>query len=171
MLESHAVTTSNLIQILTLVVAILAVFIGPMVTLYIGKKQNEVANKTVELSRRIASKQIMAPMRQAWINDLRDKISELSSSGLHYWTAGYEDRSEAEYQRVGLLESEVYFRINPQEKDHQELMSAIRGMVQALQTGHDDADRFIVSYNQLNAIAQKIFKTEWNRVKNDIDKP
>jgi hypothetical protein len=110
-----------------------------MITLYIARKQNDVANRNTELSRRIASKQIVAPMRQAWINDLRDKLSELSSSALHYWNTGYEDRNDEEYKRLGLLEAEILFRINPHEIDHQDLLSAIRKMLFALQRGAEDA--------------------------------
>jgi uncharacterized protein YneF (UPF0154 family) len=67
-----------LIPILSLAVAALAVFVGPFITLRISRRQ-------FELSRRIADKQIVAPMRQAWINNLREKVAELSSSALHYW--------------------------------------------------------------------------------------
>src|SRR6201998_3579529 len=66
-----------LIPVLSLVIALLAVFVGPLVTLRIGRKQ-------IEISRRIANKQIVAPMRQAWINTFREKLAELTSRALHY---------------------------------------------------------------------------------------
>lgn len=156
--------TGSLIPILSLVVAGLAVFVGPFVSLHIGQKQ-------IELSRRIASKQIVAPMRQAWINDLRDKLAELLSSALHYWNAGYEQRTDEEYKRLGLLEEEINLRINPGEADHKDLVSAIREMLFALERGVDDSDRFSRAYERTNALGQKIFKTEWNRIKDDIHEP
>jgi hypothetical protein len=58
------ILTSVLIPVLSLIVAALAVFFGPLITLKISRKQ-------FELSRRIADKQIIAPMRQAWIEKLR----------------------------------------------------------------------------------------------------
>lgn len=65
------------LSILSLIVAILAVFIGPIISLRIARRQ-------VCSSLEIANKQVIAPMRQAWINNLRDLISELTSSALHY---------------------------------------------------------------------------------------
>jgi hypothetical protein len=64
---------------MSLIIAALAVFVGPLVTLRIGRKQ-------IELSRRIASKQVVAPMRQAWINTFREKLAELTGNAFHYWS-------------------------------------------------------------------------------------
>ena len=33
-------------------------------------------------------------MRQEWINDLRELVAELTSSALHYFTAGHESEFE-----------------------------------------------------------------------------
>jgi hypothetical protein len=156
--------TDQTIPILSLVVAALAVFFGPFITLYIGRKQNE-------LSRRIASKQIVAPMRQAWINDLRDKLAELSSSALHYLNAGFENRKDKEYKRLTLLEEEITLLINPSETDHLELVKAIRKMILALESGIDEVDNFIKARETTRSLGQRIFKSEWNRVKDDIEKP
>ena len=75
----------TVISILSLVVALLAVFIGPFVSWKVAKKQ-------IESSTRVARQQLLGPMRQAWINELRELISETASSCLHYWQAGFEDR-------------------------------------------------------------------------------
>ena len=84
----------ELIPILSLVVAILAVLVGPIISWKIAKRH-------VASSLKIANKQIVAPMRQAWINSLRDLIAEISSSGLHYYQAGYEDRKDEEKESQG----------------------------------------------------------------------
>lgn len=152
------------IPILSLVVAILAVFVGPIITLKLGTKQTE-------LSRRIASKQIVAPMRQAWINNFREKLAELMSSALHYWNAGFENRKDEEYKRLGHLEAEILLTINPTETDHKELLAAIRQMMLALERGANDFSRFSTAFERVTSLGQKIFKTEWDKIKNDIDKP
>lgn len=159
--------TSQLIPVLSLIVAALAVFFGPFITLYIGRKQ-------IELSRRIASKQIVAPMRQAWINDIRDKLAELSSTALHFLNAGFEQRKDEEYKRLHQLEEEITLRINPSEPDHLELLKTIRKMMLALQSGVHDVeilDNFIEAHQKTRSLGQRIFKTEWNRIKDDIEKP
>jgi hypothetical protein len=156
--------TSQAIPILSLIVAALAVFFGPFITLFIGRKQ-------IELSRRIANKQIVAPMRQAWINDFRYKLAELSGSALHYLNAGFDERKDEEYKRLIQLEEEIALLINPGESDHQELVISIRRMILALQSGIDKVDDFIEAYQATRSLGQKIFKTEWNRVKDEIEKP
>ena len=72
----------NLISILSLIVAALAVFTGPI------------------LSARSTKYSMLGSMRQKWINDLRSLISEISSTCLHYFQTGYEDRIEKEYQHI-----------------------------------------------------------------------
>lgn len=46
-------------------------------------------------------------MRQAWINNLRDLLSEITSSALHYYVAGFEDRTDQEYQHLTHLEYKI----------------------------------------------------------------
>jgi uncharacterized Tic20 family protein len=62
----------EIIPILSLITAILAVFVGPLISWRITKRQ-------IASSLKAANKQIVAPMRQAWINSLRDMIAEISS--------------------------------------------------------------------------------------------
>lgn len=87
----------DLIPVLSLLVAALAVFVGPLVSWAMTRRQ-------LEASQRIASRQLVGPMRQAWINDLRAKLAELLSSALHYFVAGFEDRTDKEYRRLTQLE-------------------------------------------------------------------
>ncbi len=61
------------IPVLSLIVAALAVFVGPLISWLVAKRQ-------LASSLEVANKQIIAPMRQAWINDLRDLLAELTSS-------------------------------------------------------------------------------------------
>lgn len=154
--------TSSLIPVLSLVIAALAVFFGPLVTLRISRKQTE-------LSRRIASKQIVAPMRQAWINDLRDKLAELLGSALYYAAAGTEYSTDKQYMRLETLQEQIILRINPHEPDHQNLIASIKQMVNAIE--RIDSPEFIKAHTRTTELAQKIFKTEWNRIKDDIEQP
>ncbi|MEI6857954.1 hypothetical protein [Psychrilyobacter sp.] len=138
----------NSISILSLIVAALAVFIGPV------------------FSARSTKYSMLGSMRQKWINDLRALISEISSTCLHYFQSGYEDRTEKEYQHITYLEYQIIFMINPNEVDHQELMKAIRDMISALESGNQGNSKFIVSHKKLVKCGRTVLKKEWNTIKN-----
>jgi len=138
----------NLISILSLTVAALAVFIGPV------------------LSARSTKYSMLGSMRQKWINDLRALISEISSTCLHYFQTGYEDRTEKEYQHITYLEHQIIFMINPNELGHQELVKTIRDMICALESGKQGNSKFILSHKQLLKYGRTVLKKEWNTIKN-----
>jgi uncharacterized protein YneF (UPF0154 family) len=151
----------ELIPILSLIVAILAVFLGPFISWKIAKRQ-------VSSSLKIANKQIVAPMRQAWINSLRDLIAEISSSALHYYQTGYEDRKDEEYKRMTELEGKISLTLNFREDDHKKLHDLIRKMIASLERGKEGDNIFIETHPQVMALSRDILKREWNRVKEDI---
>jgi Icc-related predicted phosphoesterase len=155
------------LPVLSLIVAALAVIVGPYITLRISRKQ-------IELSRRIASKQIVAPMRQVWINELRSKVAELSSSALYYWNTKFDEQADEKTRRVWQLEEEIKLLINPGEDDHKALINAIRQLLSAMEKGvgaTGAAEEFSAARHNTSILSQKIFKTEWDRIKNDIEKP
>ena len=147
----------DLIPVLSLLVAALAVFVGPLVSWAMARRQ-------LETSQLIARRQLVGPMRQAWINDLRRALAELLSSALHYFVAGFDDRTDKEYRRLTELEQEIILMVNPNEKEHVALLATIRDMVGALQAGRLEG-QFTSSYEQATELAQRILKTEWNRVR------
>jgi hypothetical protein len=138
----------NTIPILSLLIALLAVFIGPM------------------LSARSAKNAMLGPMRQEWINNLRSLLAEIASSCLHYYQSGYEDRTEEEYRRIKDIEHKILFMINPNEIEHQNLVKIIRKMAESLDRGKQGDDDFIASYKELLSEGRNVLKKEWNVVKN-----
>lgn len=151
------------ISVLSLVVAALAVFVGPIVMWAIARRQ-------IEASRLLTTQQMLGPMRQAWINSLRQKVAELLSSTLHYAVAGFEDRTDAEYQRLTLLEQEIVLTVNPLEDDHRALIRAMRNLVGSLHRGVKMPDEnFIKAHEQVTQLAQRILKQEWNRIRDAVE--
>lgn len=148
---------TELIPILSLCVAALAVFVGPFVTVFVTKRQ-------IASSLEIANRQIVAPMRQAWINSLRDLLAELAGDTLHYHLTGYEDRSEPEYRRLALLEHKISLMLNPLEADHQKLEALIRSLVSCLER----QEQFPGLHQGVVEQSRRILKTEWNRVRESI---
>jgi hypothetical protein len=153
---------NNANQILTTVIALLAVLFGPILSWLISRRQT-----TTSLA--VANKQITAPMRQAWINALRDLTADLTSRSLHYYVAGYEDRSDAEYQQLTLLEHKIALMLNAAEPDHQQFEQSIRQMISSLGGGKVADTVFVEAHDRTRALARVIFKREWNRVKDPIE--
>ena len=153
----------EIIPILSLITAILAVVVGPFISWKIAKRQ-------IASSLKAANKQIVAPMRQAWINNLRDMIAEISSSALHYYQTGFEDREDSEYKRLTELEGRISLMLNFMEDDHKKLHDLIRRMLSALDRGKQGDQDFVVAHPRVLALSRDILKREWNRVKEEIPK-
>jgi uncharacterized protein YneF (UPF0154 family) len=162
------------IPVLSLVVAALAVFISPLVSFFISRRQIknslELNQRQTDSSLAVANKQIVAPMRQKWINDLRDLIAELASDSLHYFRAGHDFEGYKNFQRLTFLESKIQLMLNPNEEDHQKLEWMIAEMLKALQSGGEQgrAD-FIATHPEVMKFSRQVFKREWNRVKENIE--
>lgn len=153
---------SETIPILSLITAILAVFVGPLVSSYINKRQ-------IKASLAIANNQLVAPMRQVWINDLRALLAELISNSHYYFIAGFENRTEAEYSKLNLLEHRIALMLNPAETDHKKLETAIRELVSLLHKGHPGNDGFPAVHGEVVKLSRLILKSEWNRVKAGVN--
>lgn len=150
------------ISILSLSVAGLAVFVGPFISLVIAKRQ-------ITSSTRTSEKQIISPIRQAWINELRMIIAELTSKAAHYWASGYEDREDADYYRITELEHQLKLYLNPRESDHLELLDKVHKMTDEIGASNTKMDIvFWEAHNAVIEISQQILKREWERVKKDI---
>lgn len=149
------------IPILSLIVAALAVFVGPLISWIVTKHQ---VNSSLE----VANKQIIAPMRQVWINNLRDLLAELTSSALHYHGAGFDDRTDEEYQRLTFLEHRIRLMLNPLEEDHKQLEILIRRMISTIDPGKAGNEDFQASHRAVINLARQVLKREWNRVKDRI---
>lgn len=111
-------------------------------------------------------------MRQAWINNLRDLLSEIASSALHYHVAGFEDRTDQEYQHLTLLEYKIKLMLNPRENDHQQLESLIArmtGMLSQQGSSKLDAD-FEACHEAVIALSREVLKREWDRIKTEFNR-
>lgn len=146
----------DLISLCSVLVALIAVLMGPIV------------------NSRISKRAVLSPMRQAWINSLRDKLAEFTAAiSITRWnycpsTHWEEDRKERalnrdlkNYERVKLLEASIRLQLNPKEEDHRKLVELIRILVEA----YHDADVTDVQVDELTTVSQKILKKEWEVTK------
>ena len=163
----------KLIPVLSLVVAALAVFVAPLVSWFVTNLQlsssRALTDRQIRASLSVANKQIIAPMRQAWINTLRDLVAELTSSALHYHVAGFEERTDEEYRRLTLLEYKVTMMLNPMEENHKQLEQLIRKLISALERRREAEEGFPDIHLAVVILSRQIFKREWNVVKERIE--
>ena len=147
------------VSTLSLIVAVLAVVVGPYVSLTIARRQ-------IRASLEASNKKITAPMRQDWINKLRELLAELTSIAQHYYVAGFEDRTDEEYQRLTLLQAHILLMLNSNEEDHQRLAKLTRRIVTELEKAKiaEFPDHLV----EMVILSQKILKREWDRVKEPI---
>jgi hypothetical protein len=161
------------IPVLSLIVAALAVFVGPIISWLIAKRQikasSDLAAEQIHTTLASANKQIVAPMRQAWINSLRDLLAEFLSSAHHYFVAGFDDREDTEYQRIALLRHKIGLMLNPNEQDHVRLEELVGRLIYILETDSEAGRReFPNLHGETTALTRTILKREWNRVKDPI---
>ena len=158
------------LSILSLIVAALAVTVAPLVSWLTTKRQIStsfaLARDQTHTSLETANKQITAPMRQAWINKLRELLAELTSSAQHYFVVGFENRTDKEYQRVTLLQAHIRLMLNSNEEDHRRLEKLMRRMVTELEKAK--TDEFPGLLVEVVTLSRKILKREWDRVKEPI---
>jgi hypothetical protein len=146
----------DVISIAALAVAFLALFIAP----FINSKNSK--------------RQTIAPMRQAWINNLRDKISEvlaiISIDRSNYcpstdWDEDKKDKANnmdlENYEKLMLLESSISLHINSTEPDHIKLMDLISLVIKE----YHDTSVSDKNKSNLLELSQKVLKDEWEATK------
>lgn len=148
------------IAIISAVTALLAVLLGPLVSMWATQRQSRVA--------------VLAANRQAWINALRDLISEyVSISGLMHagdWSKRTEIEFDQKMERLVLLSAKIRLMLNPKEDDHQRLNKILGDLIltiggRAVASGKKDSEKARMLISELVPLSQTILKREWERVK------
>lgn len=153
------------LPILSLVVAALAIFFGPLISWLVARSQ-------IQSSLKAANKQILAPMRQQWIEALRGLIAELASEA-HYLYIAAEDeetdkgsaKNERARRRMFFLEQKVSLMLDPNEADHQDLIKNIRALVQAGECYDSKGPEFGGLHKTVTELSRRVFKRECPEVR------
>jgi hypothetical protein len=130
----------------------------------------DTTKREIAATQAVAAAQLVGPMRQAWISELRTLMTELFSAALHDHVAGFEDRTDDEYRRLGELEQRLEFMLNPAEQMHKDLLGHVRLMVQALgdNPGAENDQQFSGLHTLGRQTGRTILKIEWNRIKTGV---
>ena len=114
----------------------------------------------------IAQRQIVSPIRQKWIDDLRDLVSELISTAQIHWI--YQKDTESAHTSLLLSCQKIELMLNPNEADHKELKVALERLIEVVLRGGKPSMRdYTDAVLQSTALAQAVFKREWERVKTE----
>lgn len=160
-----------IISIGSLVVAALAVILGPYVSWRIAKQQSAI---TVGVARR----QLVAPIRQEWIQSLRQKVAEILSMAHWYYVAGEskagtrdgtgDERGMFEVEReLMFLHRQVELMLNPTELNHQELVSSLQEVASCALGQGKRWSEFPTRIEKATTLCQKVLQREWERVKSE----
>ena len=156
------------ISVGSLIIAGLALVVSPWITWYVAKYQTDSAQ-------RMAAKQIISPMRQAWIDALRNRVAEIISEAHWFYVAGYNSDEAAQNdnrfmdtdKKLVFLRRQVELMLNPKEEDHQRL-NQLLDAVSSSGLGSKDQGHFSENVKQATAVCQEILKREWERVKHEV---
>ena len=135
-------TSPESLAALSLIVALVAATAGPLVTIAVARFQLRMHKEQLEQQARQfreqllqqsgqTKQQVISPMRQQWINTLRDTVAEVLShaSTLHLSETS---RFSAERMQLAAREARLELLINPQENDHRALLQSIRFVVNSI---------------------------------------
>ena len=140
------------------VTALVSVAIGALVTLYTVRRQVNAS--------------MISASRQAWINSLRDAISEFLAvtAQLRHLVATCQPsewQNAPGFERAIYLRSRIALLINPKEDDHRQLVMLVDKAF-SITTVLQDTEARIRStelHHEITTLSQAVLKREWERVK------
>lgn len=146
---------SLIVACISATIAFISVIVGPIISLKISKRQ------------------LIFPIRQKWIEDLREVMSEILSEcqkaiivdegqGL----LSKKDVDEKLLGRLMYLEQKLRLILNPIDNDHIELMKHVREITDAVHHGSRNLIDFGTNVGCAAEATQKIMRDEWSRIKN-----
>ena len=120
------------ISIASAIIALAAVIVGPSLVFVASRRQ--MATQIV-----IAYRSVISPMRQKWINDLRERVAEFVSEATWIYLLNFQGKESLEKVdvkpttiRMTLLRNQIELMLNPAEDDHNELIKRIETVRAAL---------------------------------------
>ena len=149
---------SETIVLISTITALCSVVLSPLVSMWIVQKQSRVS--------------VLSGNRQAWINSLRDQVSEfiaiLAAVNSGSWSSRTVKEFEEELKQLIFAGSKIKLMLNIKEDDHKKL-SGLIGEVGSLFSNRTDNDnkkkRCVEIVGELVPLVQSILKREWERVK------
>lgn len=146
-------TSTDALSLLSLVVAALAVFFGPLIQLFIAKKQIRAT--------------VLSANRQRWIDELRQLLAEFVTLAGELNAVArvgiYDGQNTVDKtSKMQLCRMKIMLMLNPAEDDHQRLLVLLQDAARGIHQS-DDEDK--TNIPAVVALSQSVLKREWVRVK------
>lgn len=146
--------------VVSAITALVAIIIGPLVSICIAKNQINAS--------------VISTNRQVWINRLRDELATLVGMIHHLPSAHANDSVStndaiAEYGKFVEKFQVIKLLINPNEADHQELVRLIEyadeKLIESINNKISNRSKFETIGRDIVTQSQTVLKKEWQRVK------
>ena len=135
----------------------------------------------IESSARLNRNDIISPMRQAWIDTLRTKLSEFLSLSSIYHRFLSSDENILQFQKehniqpvppdierkLFILYLNIVLMLNDNESDHNRLIDLLGNFRVDLFDDDVPSEDKRKSYQEIIRLSKSILKREWERVKKD----
>jgi hypothetical protein len=146
----------EVLAILSAATALIAVVMGPLVSLWAARRQSRVT--------------VLSANRQAWINTLRDLIAECVAISGFIHIADWSDRKQSEFdekmERFALVVAKIRLMLNPNEQDHKRLSEMLGQLMNSMRSLNEkDPVKGAQLMKDFLPLSQTILKREWERVK------
>jgi hypothetical protein len=162
---SHAETVASVVGAAFTILAFIAVVIAAVMSWKSAKKQEElqleVARK-MELQLEVSRNQIIAPMRQAWMNKLREKISSFIGRSLELRgnSTAMKPIDSTKLRELSEIKEEIILLLNDGESDHDAIAQEVVAISEAIGRAGDDQRALGNAHARLRAMTQKVLKQE-----------
>lgn len=151
---------TDLTNIIIAATALVAVIVGPIVSLYVARRQIRAS--------------VVSTNRQAWINSLRDAIADFMTAEQIVFLSkntGFFNNADAEkaFEKMILLVYRIRLLVNSKEPNHTKLLELLRKeseeLAKALSSQPNEHNKRQSYDEEIITLAQIILKKEWVRVK------
>lgn len=160
-------TPTSWLQLIPLLIALLAVFFGPLIQLYLGNRQ-------IRVQLQIAHEQVRASVRstnrQQWIHILRDQLSEFAAEigGLMLLidkdgNLSNPDAYPSKVEKLLYLQCNIRLLLNPDKQEHKDLINFVDQAGKA--AINREVARVESAVQGIIIKSQELFKHTWERIK------
>lgn len=144
-----------------------------MATIIQGKRQitaaNDTAQKQIDSAQKVAREQLIRPMREEWVRELRKKISSHVSTCLERAHDPFVpideamDRAREVIRQLVAMKIDILLMLNPKEQDHTALGSALSRLEDVARKVPVSSSLLAEAGEEAMEVAHRILKTEWDR--------
>ena len=163
-----------IVPLLSLCATITAVIVG-------YKRSLKVVNIQTESSIQLGNRQIISPMRQLWIDNLRRTTSEFLNISERFYKFLHSDEAFRNFykihkmeiippdvdSKIDLLCLDITLMLNHTEDDHNRFIVLLDGLRKHIYDKDSTTKEFYNTYAEIVFLCKSILKREWERVKSN----